>query len=150
MVCIDIGHNRGVTHCQWAANMPKLKYLVIADTNIKDLSPLAGLQELVFLEVFMSPVRDYRPLLDCPALEDLNLGYTYGDPTPVMQMTWLKRLWWPGALRVLNWNVRNQLRQNLPDAKMNFVAGSSTGEGWRTGQHYYAMRDLMGMPYMTG
>jgi len=150
LVCIDIGHMRGVTHCRWAANMPGLKYLIIADTNIRDLTPLAGLQELVFLEVFTSPVRDYRPLLQCPALEDLNLGYTYGDPTPVLQMTWLKRLWWPGSLRVLNWNVRNQLRTNLPDAKMNFVAGSSTGEGWRSGQHYYDMRDLMGMPYMTG
>jgi len=150
MVCIDIGHNRGVTHCQWAANMPQLRYLVIADTNIKDLSPLAGLENLVFLEVFTSPVRDYTPLLQCPGLEDLNLGYTYGDPTPVIGMTWLKRLWWPGSLRVLTWNVRNQLRTALPDAKMNFVAGSSTGEGWRAGEHYYAMRDLMGMPYMTG
>jgi len=37
MVCVDIGHMRGVTHCQWAANMPKLKYLVIGDTNIRDL-----------------------------------------------------------------------------------------------------------------
>lgn len=150
MVCIDIGHNRDVTHCQWAANMPHLRYLVIADTNIKDLSPLAGLEELVFLEVFTSPVRDYTPLLQCPGLEDLNLGYTYGDPTPVIGMTWLKRLWWPGSLRVLNWNVRNQLRTAMPDAKMNFVAGSSTGEGWRAGEHYYAMRDMMGMPYMTG
>lgn len=150
MVCIDIGHNRDVTHCRWAANMPHLKYLVIADTSISDLSPLSGLQELVFLEVFTSPVRDYRPLLTCRALEDLNLGYTYGDPKPVMEMTWLKRLWWPGSLRVLTPYIRNQLREKLPEAKFNFVAGSSTGEGWREGQHYYDMRDLLGMPYMTG
>lgn len=150
MVCVDIGHMRGVTHCQWAANMPKLKYLVIGDTNIRDLSPLSGLQELVFLEAFTAPIRDYKPLLQCPALEDLNLGYTYGDPTPVMEMTWLKRLWWPGSLHVLNWNVRNQLRTCLPDTKMNFVAGSSTGEGWREGKNYYDMRDLLGMDYMTG
>ena len=98
----------------------------------------------------MSPIRDYSPLLECKNLEDLNLGYTYGSHEPILQMTWLKRLWWPGNLKRLNWSVRNELRQALPEAKMNFVAGSSTGEGWRTGEHYYEMRDLMGMPYMTG
>lgn len=150
LVCVDIGHNRGVTNCDWAAYLPKLKYLVIADTNIRDISPLSQLSELVFLELFMSPIRDYTPLLECKKLEDLNLGYTYGSHEPILQMTWLKRLWWPGNLKALNWSVRNALRQALPDAKMNFVAGSSTGEGWRTGEHYYEMRDLMGMPYMTG
>ena len=150
LICVDIGHNRGVTNCDWAAYLPKLKYLVIADTNIRDISPLSNLSELVFLELFMSPIRDYSPLLECKKLEDLNLGYTYGSHEPILQMTWLKRLWWPGNLKRLNWSVRNELRQALPDAKMNFVAGSSTGEGWRTGKHYYEMRDLMGMPYMTG
>lgn len=150
LICVDIGHNRGVTNCDWAAYLPKLRYLVIADTNIRDISPLSGLSELVFLELFMSPIRDYSPLLECKKLEDLNLGYTYGSYEPILQMTWLKRLWWPGNLKALNWSARNALRQALPDAKMNFVAGSSTGEGWRTGKHYYEMRDLMGMPYMTG
>lgn len=150
LICVDIGHMRGVTNCEWAAYLPKLKYLVIADTNIKDISPLSKLSELVFLELFMSPIRDYSPLLECKNLEDLNLGYTYGSHEPILQMTWLKRLWWPGNLKRLNWSVRNELRQALPEAKMNFVAGSSTGEGWRTGEHYYEMRDLMGMPYMTG
>lgn len=150
LVCVDIGHMRGVTNCDWAVYLPKLRYLIIADTNIRDISPLSGLSELVFLELFMSPIRDYSPLLQCTNLEDLNLGYTYGSYEPILQMTWLKRLWWPGNLKALNWSARNALRQALPDAQMNFVAGSSTGEGWRSGEHYYEMRDLMGMPYMTG
>lgn len=150
LVCLDIGHQRGVTNCDWAEFVPKLRYLVIADTGIRDIGPLSQLSELVFLELFMSPIRDYTPLLSCRKLEDLNLGYTYGSHEPILEMTWLKRLWWPGNIDKLNWSVRNQLRQTLPDTKMNFVAGSSTGEGWRTGQRYYEMRDLMGMSYMTG
>lgn len=150
LVSLDIGHQRGVTNCDWASFVPKLQYLVIADTGITDISPLAELQELVFLELFMSPIRDYRPLLSCRKLEDLNLGYTYGSHEPILEMTWLKRLWWPGNMKKLNWSVRNQLRQTLPNVKMNFTAGSSTGEGWRNGQRYYEMRDLMGMAYMTG
>ena len=136
---------RGVTNCEWVKYLPKLKYLVIADTNIRDISPLSQLQELVFLELFMSPIRDYSPLLECKKLEDLNLGYTYGSYEPILQMTWLKRLWWSG-----NWKARTTLPKLLPDTETNFLSRSSTGDGWRTGQHYYEMRDFIGMAYMTG
>ena len=145
MVCVDIGHAKRVTSCAWAANMPKLKYLVLAETGISDLTPLEGLEELVFLELFISKVRDYSPLLKCPALEDLNLCYTYGDPAPIAEMTWLKRLWWGGS-----WLARKTLSDKLPDTQTNFQGGSSTGRGWREGQHYYDMRDFIGMRYMTG
>jgi hypothetical protein len=138
----------GVRSCEWAAYMPKLKYLILADTNVRDLRPLAGLKELVFLELFMTKVTDYSPLLECPGLEDLNLGYTRGDPEPVTRMTWLKRLWWPSC-----WAARvkygDTFRENIPGCVFNFETESSTGEGWRRGQHYYDMRDLLGASYMT-
>lgn len=148
MICVDVGHMHGVRSCEWAAYMPRLKYLILADTNVRDLRPLAGLQELVFLELFMTRVSDYSPLLECPALEDLNLGYTRGNPEPVTRMTWLKRLWWPGC-----WAAKvkygDTFRENIPDCVFNFDTESSTGEGWRRGQHYYDMRDLLGASYMT-
>lgn len=148
MICVDVGHMHAVRSCEWAAYMPKLKYLILADTNVRDLRPLAGLQELVFLELFMTKVSDYSPLLECPALEDLNLGYTRGNPEPVTRMTWLKRLWWPGC-----WSARvkygDTFRENIPGCVFNFETESSTGEGWRRGQHYYDMRDLLGASYMT-
>ena len=63
-------------------------------------------------------------------------------------MTWLKRLWWAG-----NWTAKvrygDAFRENLRDCTFNFDTESSTGEGWRKGKHYYAMRDLFGMNYMT-
>lgn len=148
MICVDVGHMHAVRSCEWAAYMPKLKYLILADTNVRDLRPLAGLKELVFLELFMTKVSDYSPLLECPALEDLNLGYTRGNPEPVTRMTWLKRLWWPGC-----WAAKvkygDTFRENIPGCVFNFDTESSTGEGWRRGQHYYDMRDLLGASYMT-
>lgn len=145
---VDVGHMKGVTHCRWAAHMPKLKYLVLADTNVSDISPLAGLEELVFLELFLTRVRDLTPLLSCPALEDLNLCYTYADPEPATRITWLKRLWWAG-----NWNAKvrygDAFRENLTECSFVFDTESSTGKGWRTGKNYYAMRDLFGMNYMS-
>ena len=148
MVCVDVGHMKYVTRCDWAAHMPKLKYLILADTNVRDITPLTGLKELTFVELFLTPVRDYSPLLTCPSLEDLNLCYTHGDPEPVTRITWLKRLWWAGS-----WTARvkfgDTFRENIPGCELNFTTESSTGEGWRTGENYYAMRDLLGMSYMT-
>lgn len=148
MICVDVGHMHGVTNCQWAAYMPRLKYLILADTNVRSIEPLAGLNDLVFLELFLTKVSDYSPLLECPGLEDLNLGYTRGNPEPVTRMTWLKRLWWPGC-----WSAKvkygDAFRENIPGCVFNFETESSTGEGWRRGRHYYAMRDLLGASYMT-
>lgn len=146
MICVDVGHGTEVTHCEWAANMPQLQYLVLADSGVRSVEPLRGLEKLVFLELFQSKVKDYSPLLECPALEDLNLCYTYGDPAPVQQITWLKRLWWSGC----RWNKRNDLTAALADTQIEYSAKSSTGNGWREGQRYYEMRDIVGMSYMTG
>lgn len=146
MVCVDIGHSENVTNCGWAAFMPRLKYLVLADSGVQSAEPLAGLQELAFLELFQSKVRDYTPLTHCAGLRDLNLCYTYGDPTPLAQMTWLERLWWSGC----PWKGRKLLQESLADTQLEFSTVSSTGSGWREGQLYYDMRDFIGMDYMTG
>ena len=145
MVCVDIGHMEDVTNCEWAAFMPNLKYLILAQTKIQDLTPLSGLKNLVFLELFQSAARDYSPLLGCTGLEDLNLSYTYGDPAQIAQMTWLKRVWWSGW-----WSASALLPAALPNTEMDFSQVSSTGGTWREGQNYYDMRDFIGMDYMTG
>ena len=144
MVCIDVGHML-ISQCEWAAFMPNLKYLIIADTRVSDLTPLTGLKNLIYLEMFLTRVRDYSPLLTCTAMEDLNLCYTHGDPEPVKQMTWLKRLWWAECPLTVK-----EFQEYLPDTQMVFLHHSSTGNGWRQGQNYYDMRDYLGVPYMTG
>ena len=152
MECIDLGHC-WITNCEWARDMKNLRYLVLADTRVRDLSPLSGLKNLAYLELFVTPVRDYSPLLGCTGLEDLNLGYTYGDPTPIAEMTWLKNLWW-GGIHYVPWvkgeNPAALLQRGLPETKIMLYAGSSTGLGWRNLPHYYEMRDIIGMHYMTG
>lgn len=145
MVCVDIGHQIKVTNCEWVKFMPELKYLVLAETGISDLTPLENHENLVFLEIFLSKVKDYSPLTTCKALEDLNLCYTQGDPEPIGEMTWLKRLWWSGC-----WLARKKLADKLPDTYTEYLSLSSTGRGWREGQHYYDMRDFIGMEYMVG
>ncbi|MCQ2405660.1 MAG: hypothetical protein MJ067_00390 [Oscillospiraceae bacterium] len=144
LICIDIGHQE-VTTCEWAAYMPNLQYLIIADTMISDITPLTGLTNLVFLEMFMTRVRDYTPLTTLTGLEDLNLCYTHGDPSPIEEMTWLKRLWWAG-----DYTAEAYLKDKLPDTEKEFHSGSSTGGTWRDGQLYKNQRDILGAAYFKG
>ena len=146
MVCVDVGHAFRLTNCDWVRYMPNLKYLILAETGISDLTPLTDHKNLIYLELFLSKVKDYSPLVTCKALEDLNLCYTQGDYKPIAEITWLKRLWWSGS-----WKARTKLPDLMPDSVyMEFLSMSSTGRGWREGQNYYDMRDFIGMEYMVG
>lgn len=150
---IDIGHMTQVKTCDWVSYMPNLKYLIIIETAITDISPLSNLKNLVFLEIFTTKITDYSPLLGCTALEDLNLGNTYGNPAPILQMTWLKNLWWggiEGSVGLICSDAPQRLREALPDTNMKFnMETPNVNNGWRQLDNYYAMRDLMDVFYLT-
>jgi len=145
LVALDLGHQK-ISNCDFVAFMPKLKYLVLADTTISDLTPLEGLENLEFLEIFLTNVKDYTPLLSLTNLKDLNLAWTYGDYEIIGQMPWLERVWWGGKWH--NTAERAYLTEHCPNTKFEFDDGESTGSGWRKGYLYYEMRDLLGMFYM--
>lgn len=144
MVCLDLGHQY-ISNCDFVAFMPKLKYLILADTDIWDLTPLENCKELIYLEVFLTPVKDFSPLLGCTALEDLNICFTDADIDVICQMTWLNNLWW-SPYDAERYEI---LHAHLPDTHLELNAKSSTGNGWRNLQNYYDHRDLLGMYYMT-
>lgn len=144
MICIDVGH-MSMSHVDWAANMPHLKYLVLGMCgNLRDISGLSNCKELVFLELYNTSVKDYTALLGCTALEDLNLGFTHGDTEIIMQMPWLKNLWW-----FENMKNKSRLVEALPDTYVCIIdEDSATRAGWRQLPNYYKMRDVLGMRYM--
>lgn len=144
MICIDIGH-MPVNDVEWVKFMPHLKYLIIAHTSVSDLSPLSGCKELIYLEADTSPIYDYTPLLGCTALEDLNIGLTWGSADTIAQMTWLKNLWWIG----LDGQRAQQLREALPDTNICNKGNRTVDGGWRQLQNYYDLRDMLGMGYLT-
>lgn len=151
LLCIDIGHMWYVTHCEWVRYMPKLRFLIIGETRISDITPLSSCKNLVYLEMFTIPVTDYSPLVECTALEDLCLGRTYGDPAPIAKMTWLKNLWWAnvdGTYGLPASNAKEILTEALPNTNMRFNIAHPTAGGWRKLEHYFEMRDLMDMFYL--
>lgn len=143
MVCIDLGHHK-IHNIDFVAYMPHLKYLIIAHTEVQDVSPIVNCQELVYLEVDWSTIRSYEPIAQLKNLEDLNLNETFCNITPILSMTWLKNLWAPGR----SYSIQQQLIEALPDTHLQLSNQNPPGEGWRNLPNYYAMRDYLGMYYM--
>lgn len=143
MVCVDLGH-MSIKHVEWAAYMPNLEYLVLAHTDVRSIEPLRSCKKLKFLEVDWSALKDFSPLLDCTALEDLNLGNTYGNFEVIENMTWLKNLWMIGCSR----SAVYRITQALPQVNLVASGSATVDSGWRELPNYYAMRDIMNMYYM--
>ena len=149
MVTVDLGH-MNIFNCEWAAYMPKLQYLILADTPTRDIEPLRNCKELIYFEIFDTPVKDFSPLLECKKLRDLNMCWTDGDPEIIAQLTWLERLWWWGTVTTPSLSDEDKalLTEALPDCEIVFKTTTSTGSGWRKGELYFKMRDNLGMEYM--
>ncbi len=149
VVCMDLGHHN-LSSIEFVRSMPNLQYLIIADTRVADLSPLAGLQKLEYLEAFLNGVEDLSPLLECPALRDVNLCFNdITDLSPLMEMEQLEHIWIAGNYDLTK-EQRQELAERLPNAVIVNYTESATGAGWREIPRYYAQRDYLGMFYMTG
>ena len=147
--CLDLGH-MGITDYSFLEYMPKMKYLILADTPGRDFSALAGLKELIYLELFMTRFDQAEVLTGLTKLEDLNIGTSRLDNIePLLEMTWLKRLWLPGNV-LLTSGDRQRIVDALPDTQVMYACEGSTGAGWREGQNYYDMRDMLNMGYFPG
>lgn len=144
MICVDLGHYP-ISNLDWIYGTPHLQYLVVADTNVSDITPVGTLKELIYFEVFMTDVSDYSPLVGCTALQDANLYKTSGDASVFAQMPWLNNLWINccGVDR----ETRAMLIEALPDTTIEFDHGWQLGNNWRALLNYFKMRDLLEMPY---
>lgn len=143
MIALDVGH-MSIHDVSFVEHMPKLQYLILAHTQVQDISPLRSCKQLKFLELDWSPVRDFSPLEDCTALEDLNVGKTYAKVDPLKKMTWLKNLWMVGRGSSA-WPVT----EALTNTKVVASGSATVAGGWRDLPNYYAMRDVLGMHYMS-
>lgn len=145
MVCLDVGHMT-LTDISFVEFMPNLKYLILAWTEVQYIEPIRSCKNLVFLELDHSCIRDISPLVDCTALEDLNLGMTYCDIEPLLEMPWLKNVYM--ILR----SKAGVVGMGLPDTRVvtsNDPDAATVGYGWRRLPNYYDMRDCLNVPYMN-
>ena len=146
MLCVDLGHKK-VIDISWVKGMPHLKYFILADGIIMDISPISCLKELIYCELFFTWCSDYTPLYGCTALEDLNVSKAYAniDLKQFGEMPWLKNLWL--SENNASKEEREYLAEKLPNTHIYYDGYSPTSGGWRELQNYYDMRDLLEMPY---
>nr|MBQ8244025.1 hypothetical protein [Oscillospiraceae bacterium] len=144
MVCLDLGHMT-LSDVSFLEFMPELKYLILAHTEVQYIEPIRSCKKLVWLELDWSCIRDYSPLVDCTALEDLNIGKTYADIDPICEMTWLKNLY----MIYCSGRDAYTATQALPDTTVVASGNATVGGIWRKLPNYYAMRDMLGMYYMN-
>ena len=144
MICIDVGH-MSIHNIDFVTYMPNLQYLILAHTQLQYIDPISSCKKLKFLELDWSPVKDLTPLKGCTALEDLNLGKVYADFTPVEEMTWLKNLWMVECSSA----ARYRMSQVMTNTRVMVTGAATVANGWRNLDNYYAMRDLLGMHYMS-
>ena len=146
MICVDLGH-MAIQNIEFVEYMPHLKYFIVIDAPFMYIDSISTCKELIYLEFFWTWINDFTPLLECTALEDLNLARTNGDPMVLKEMTWLKNLWIDG--NDLTDAEKVELEAALPNTYIKYCYGLMAGNGWRDLPNYFAMRDLLGMPYNT-
>lgn len=146
---LDLGHQALTDISCIPEYMPKLKVLILADNMISDLTPLAKLKHLHYLEFFVNRVTDLSPLAECRELVDLNISYNYGikDITPLLDLPLLERLWME-HVSVSQADI-NLLRETYPDATIINVGKGSIDQGWRGHERYYAMIDMYYNDYIS-
>jgi hypothetical protein len=141
LICIDLGH-MGIRDVSFLETLVNLEYLILAHTEVQYIDPIVNCKKLKYLELDWSTVRDVSPLVELTALEDLNLGMTWPDIKPILQMTWLKNLY------IIKGNTRANFAEALPNTRVVATGEYTVSNGWRNLPNYYAMRDILGMYYM--
>lgn len=146
VILIDCGHYP-VYDLSFLHYMPNIEYLLLCEAGIKDVEIISTCKNLRFLELFLCPIRDISPLVNLTKLEDLNICVVGCDYTPLLQMTWLDRLWM--ARSKPDYDMVYALKEALPNTTIQYKYGSSTDRGWRYAPNYYMGRDIVGGFYMT-
>lgn len=152
---IDMGHCE-LRSVDFVEYMPDLEFLLLCENFIPDAEAISKCTNLRYLELFLTGVTDFYPLLNLTELEDLNLSwdgypaenvYVFPeDLTALYQLPGLHRLWMP--LNGMYPDEQAEVRNMLPGTTVVFPRKSSTGVGWRYCPSYYAQRDILGYFYM--
>ncbi len=157
MVCIDLGHF-AVWDFEFVEHMPNLRFLLLLDCEVFDLSSITACTSIEFLELAQTPLRDYWLLTNMTNLKNLNISATpysqtthccigMNDNTPLYQMTFLDRLWY--ARNYMDEEQCALIREAMPDTVVTLKTGGCTTCGWRYSHNYYEHRDILGMWYMV-
>ena len=130
---VDLGHNDEMPDIRFAASMPKLEVLIIAMTDVSDLSPLKNCSHLEYLELNSSPkIHDLSPLEGHTALRHLNIAGCplIKDISALYGLKDLERLW-IGSETPIPAEQVTKMRAAAPACKIDTTTVDPHGNAWR-------------------
>lgn len=131
---LDLGHNDYLTDISFVSYMPKLEVCILAMDQWSDATPLASCTNMEYLEVQTTELKDLSPLAGLTKLHHLNIcnltSADLVDLKPLYGMTELERLWIGGYTHVDRAQVE-ELQAIIPDCEINTSAGDPTEGHWR-------------------
>lgn len=142
LVALDVGHNN-VSDLSFLSYWPDLKRLIVIDSRkpVTDISPLADLDDLEYVELFMQNITDLSPLAGKTKLLDLNLCYNdVTDLTPLHSCVNLERLWISRNYHLPQEQI-DALQAALPNLVIETETVKSTEAGWREHPRYFIMKE---------
>ncbi len=143
LVALDLSHN-DLEDISLIGEMKNLKVLLLGDnSDIANLSPLASLTELEYLELYsIKAAEDFSVLKELTKLKEVNLSYSpaawgadFIDSLPLLERAWLRGAGVPAA----EWN---SLIADYPQIKFHFFheAGAATAGGWNASERNLSIR----------
>ena len=158
-LCVD-ALRRG-QEAGFAASMPKLEVLIIAMTDVSDLSPLKNCMNLEYLELNSSPkIHDLSPLEGHTALRHLNIAGCplIKDISALYGLKDLERLWIGSETPIPAAQV-TKMRASAPGCRIDTTTADPHGNAWRFTDYdpeipkyywvprYEKLRDQLGYNY---
>ena len=143
LLALDLGHQSISDLTIIGDYLPELRLLILADNCIYDISPLAKLKHLHYLELFLNRIHDLSPLSELHELVDVNISYNGGiyDIEPLLHSPMMERIWME-ATSVGNAGME-QLQAAYPNAKIVRWGSGSVDQGWREPhERYIQMMDM--------
>ena len=140
LLAIDVGHNN-VSDLSFLANFPGLRRLICIDSKkpVTDISVLAQLPDLEYIELFMQDITDISSLANHEHLLDLNLCHNnVTDLSPLYSCPNLQRLWISYNPNLTQEEV-DKLQAVLPNCVIETESYQSTGAGWREHDRYFIL-----------
>lgn len=138
---IDLGHQAITDISVLGDYLPELRILILADNQVSDLTPVAKMKHLHYIELFVNSHKlvDLSPLAQCKELVDANVSYLHNvrDISPLYDLPLLERIWYEHT--PISAEQSRILSEKHPDAKIISEGTGSIDKGWRTHERYFAM-----------
>lgn len=136
---LDLGQNPDLTDISFLSYMPNLEIVILSESAITDLSPLAGCKKLSWLELAKcGGITDVSPLKTCENLKYLNLSHTKAANVAELKGLKLELLYYVNSgklagLTESDWTAIKKLFTNctVTYSPLSNDSADAYGTGWR-------------------